>query len=281
MNEIPPSPMPISKTPALSAAALAALLLTASAKAQRAEPEAGLIGLRQASLDLCTDTVILNVAAHPDDESSRTNTMLRRKYGARVVTVYSTYGDGGQNAIGKEIGPDLARLRVRETLRAAAMMDVEVRWLGMSDFGFSKTLEETLQVWGEERLKSALRAVIDEIEPSIITSNHNLTRGHGHHRASYWAIVEVLKERQAAGKHTPPLYVRSGRDDADFVLDPAELDPIRGETYARLAHRAWTQHISQGPWGAHNPLRVGKDYWRLAFPEGLDEAARKDPFRFA
>jgi len=125
------------------------MLLCCPLRAQQSEPEAGLVALRQACLDASTDLVVLNVAAHPDDESSRTNAILRRKHGIRVVTVYTTYGDGGQNAIGREIGPELASLRVRETLRAAAMSGVEVRWLGMPDFGFSKALEETLQVWGE------------------------------------------------------------------------------------------------------------------------------------
>ena len=245
--------------------------------AQHAEPDAGIVALRQACLDASTDAVILNIAAHPDDESSRTNTILRRKHGARVVTAYSTYGDGGQNAIGKEIGPDLARLRVRETLLASSMMDFEVRWLGMSDFGFSKTLEETLKFWGEEELLAAMRQVIDEIEPDIITTNHSLDQGHGHHRASHWAVVKVLEERAAQGRRTPPLYIRSGRDKAHFSLDPAELDPIRGETYARLAHRAWTQHKSQGPWGPHNPLEVSVDHWRLVFPEDVPEAQASDP----
>lgn len=248
--------------------------------AQEAEPLAGLVALRQACLDASTDAVILNVAAHPDDESSRTNTILRRKYGARVVTAYATYGDGGQNAIGKEIGPELAHLRVRETLRAAAMMDVEVRWLGMSDFGFSKTLEETLEVWGRERLLAAMRAVFAEIDPDIVTTNHNLTEGHGHHRASFWAIHTVLAERAANGLPPVPLYSRCGPEDAHFTLDPTELDAVRGETYARIAHRAWTQHVTQGPWGPHDPLRVRRDHWRLAFPADLDPALAGDPHRW-
>ncbi|MBK8097536.1 MAG: PIG-L family deacetylase [Planctomycetes bacterium] len=248
--------------------------------AQQPEPEAGLVALEQARLDADNPGVVLNVAAHPDDESSRTNTMLRRKFGLRVVTVYSTYGDGGQNAIGREIGPELAWLRVRETLRAAAMSDVDVRWLGMPDFGFSKNLEETLRVWDGDRLRAAMRAILDEIEPDIIITNHNPTQGHGHHRASYWAVSEVLKERATAGGRVPPLYARCGVDDAHFTLDPSELDPARGETFARLAHRAWTQHITQGPWGPHNPLQVGKDHWRLVFPEGVAKEQAADPRRW-
>lgn len=244
------------------------LAFAASLAAQGHAPEAGLVALRQACLDASTDAVVLNIAAHPDDESSRTNVMLRRQHGVRVVTAYSTYGDGGQNAVGKEIGRDLAQLRVRETLRAAAISDVEVRWLGMPDFGFSKTLEETLKVWGADRLLTAMRKVVDEVDPDFIITNHTLDRGHGHHRASYWAIIEVLKERGAKGQRVPPLYVRCGADDAQVTLDPFALDPVRGLTYARIAYGAWMQHETQGPWSPHNPLQEGKDHWKLVFPAG-------------
>jgi len=245
-------------------------LVLGMVRAQGPEPEVGLVALQQACLDASTDAVVLNVAAHPDDEASRTRMILRRKHGARVVTVYATYGDGGQNAIGREIGPELAYLRVRETLRAAAMSDVEVRWLGFEDFGFSKTLEETLAVWGEERLRDAMRAVIQEVRPDLIVTNHNIGRGHGHHRACAWAVLEVLEERAAAGATVPPMFGRCGPEDAWVTVDPGELDPLRGETYARLAHEAWVQHLTQGPWGPHNPLRVTKEWWQLVYPEGRE-----------
>ncbi|MEO6597340.1 MAG: PIG-L family deacetylase [Planctomycetota bacterium] len=259
--------------PRRAAALLAAVsiafscLLAARLPAQwlhfQGEPEAGLTGLHQAYLDASTDAVVLNVAAHPDDESSRTNTVLRRKYGMRVVAAYTTYGDGGQNAIGREIGPELAGLRVRETLRAAAMSGVEVRWLGMPDFGYSQTLEETLAKWDKDRLLAAMRRVLVDVDPDFVITNHSLTGGHGHHRATYWAIQEVLNERAANGHYMPALVARSKVDEATWVVDPSELEPARGETYARLAHRAWTQHVTQGPWGPHDPLQVGRDWWRV------------------
>jgi len=245
---------------------LAAALLpfvVAVVRAQDAEPDAGAVALHQALLDARTDAVVLNVAAHPDDESSRTNTILRRKYGMRVVTAYTTYGDGGQNAIGREIGPELAGLRVRETLRAAATSGVEVRWLGMEDFGFSKSLEETRAKWTDEKLLAAMRKVVDDVDPDFVLTNHSLTQGHGHHRATFWAISEVLKERAAGQEYVPALLSRSKVEDANWIVDPSELEPARGETYARLAHRAWTQHVTQGPWGPHNPLQVGRDWWRI------------------
>ena len=243
---------------------LALAVLAPFARAQQAEPEAGFVALHQALLDARTDAVVLNVAAHPDDEASRTNTILRRKYGMRVVTAYTTYGDGGQNAIGREIGPELAYLRVRETLRAAAMSDVEVRWLGMEDFGFSKTLDETRAKWGDENLLAAMRRVVDEVDPDFVITNHTIAQGHGHHRATFWAIDAVLRERAAQKLYVPALLTRAKIEEAQWILDPAELEPARGETYARLAHRAWVQHVTQGPWGPHNPLQVGRDWWKVA-----------------
>ena len=262
---------------------LALAVLAPFALAQQAEPEAGLVALHQALLDARTDAVVLNVAAHPDDEASRTNTILRRKYGMRVVTAYTTYGDGGQNAIGREIGPELAYLRVRETLRAAAMSDVEVRWLGMEDFGFSKTLDETRAKWGDENLLAAMRKVVDEVGPDFVITNHTIAQGHGHHRATFWAIDTVLRERAAQKRYVPALLTRAKVEEAQWILDPAELEPARGETYARLAHRAWVQHVTQGPWGPHNPLQVGRDWWKVANDDvrtvgGGEGAAKEMPW---
>ena len=242
---------------------LVVVAVAAALPAQQAEPDAGHVALHQALLDASTDAVVLNVAAHPDDESSRTNTILRRKYGMRIVTAYTTYGDGGQNAIGREIGPQLAALRVRETLRAAAMSDAEVLWLGMEDFGFSKTLAETRAKWTDEKLLAAMRQVVDAVDPDFVLTNHSLTQGHGHHRATFWAIDTVLRERAAKKLYVPALLTRAKVDEAKWIVDPAELEPARGETYARLAHRAWVQHVTQGPWGPHDPLQVGRDFWKV------------------
>ncbi|MFT4840963.1 MAG: LmbE family N-acetylglucosaminyl deacetylase [Planctomycetota bacterium] len=251
-------------------------VLLSSAVAQKPEAATGFVATHQALLDARNDIVVLNVAAHPDDESSRTNTVLRRKHGMRIVTVYSTYGDGGQNAISREIGPALAKIRVGETLHAASMSGAEVRWLGMTDFGFSKTLGETLKFWDEDVLKSRMRRVIDDVDPDVIITNHTLTGGHGHHRASIWAAIEILKERTAAKQYVPRLYARSGLDTSQLHFETGEVDAARGQTYARLAWAAWVQHVSQGPWGSHNPLRVGKDYWRVVYPEGVSDADAKD-----
>jgi hypothetical protein len=40
------------------------------------------------------------VAAHPDDEDGTSLIVMRHKYGAHTVSLFSTFGEGGQNAIG-------------------------------------------------------------------------------------------------------------------------------------------------------------------------------------
>src|SRR5215510_10521464 len=61
------------------------------------------VPLYQALLDLTNPWTVMCVAAHPDDEDGSTLTVMRRKYGAHTVSLFSTYGEGGQNAVGPEL----------------------------------------------------------------------------------------------------------------------------------------------------------------------------------
>lgn len=254
--------------------------------------DGGSVAFRQACLDATTDALVLNLAAHPDDEADRTLTWLRHAKGVRTVTVYTTCGSGGQNAIGREIGPALARIRVRETLAAARHTGVDVRWLGFHDFGYSKRTDETLRVWGGlEELTNRLARIVDELRPDVVITNHGTERGHGHHRATAVAIREVLAQRAERGWDIP-LYERMfsrgflramGLPDAqiaanpdvpkdepkpDWFCDPFELDPVRGTTYARQASQGRHEHATQGPWRAHDPARTSLDQWKVVMPEG-------------
>src|SRR5436190_9864984 len=52
--------------------------------------------LHQALLDLTNTSTVMCVAAHPDDEDGTTLIALRRKNGVHTVSLFSTYGEGGQ-----------------------------------------------------------------------------------------------------------------------------------------------------------------------------------------
>ena len=278
MSPVPPSgPAPRRGHHTLAPGLILALSL-AGVRAQGLEE--GAIAFRQACLDATTDALVLNVAAHPDDEADRTLVWLRHKLGVRTVTLYSTCGSGGQNAIGREIGPDLARLRVRETLAAARHTGVEVRWLGFSDFGYSKTMNETFSRWGgEDEFVRRVSVVLDDHDPDVVFTNHAPDRGHGHHRASAVGVREALSWR-AREVRAVPLYERmfvTVRRPPDWQCDPFEFDAVRGVTFARQASRGRHQHQTQGPWSPHDPTRQSRERWRMALP-GAD-AAVTEPTR--
>jgi len=235
---------------------------------------AGIVAFRQACLDAGTDAVVLNVAAHPDDEAARTLVYLRRTLGVRTVALFTTCGEGGQNAVGRDIGQALAKRRVLETMAAAEHTGVEVRWLGFEDFGFSKTLEETLAVWGAERLENAMLEALRAVGPDLVLTNHDTAHGHGHHRASAYAIERAVVAYSREVGRDVPLYQRPEREaqPVSFALDVGLLDPVAGKTFARQAYEGLLEHASQGPWGTHDPARVRQDRWTLVWPEAMASA---------
>src|SRR5215204_4933663 len=86
--------------------------------------------LHQALLDLTNPWTVMCVAAHPDDEDGSTLTVLRRKHGIHTVSLFSTFGEGGQNAVGPELYEELGVIRARETRAAAAVQGSEPHFLG-------------------------------------------------------------------------------------------------------------------------------------------------------
>jgi Uncharacterized proteins, LmbE homologs len=216
------------------------------------------------------------VAAHPDDEDGSTLTVLRRKYGAHTVTLFSTFGEGGQNAIGPELYEELGAIRARETLKAAAIQGSEAHFLALKDFGFSKSAEETFRIWGHDEALRRMVLQIRTLRPDVIITNHDTTSGHGHHQATGRLILEAF-DAAADPKRFPEqlkeitvwqpqrLFVRFRSATADaggnktgageteranqlISINPNERDPVRSTSYAEQALRALQQHASQGPW---------------------------------
>ena len=218
--------------------------------------------IHQALLDLTSPWTVMCVAAHPDDEDGSTLTILRRKYGVHTVSLFSTFGEGGQNAVGPELYEQLGVIRARETMAAAEVQGSEPHFLGFRDFGFSKSAEETFRAWGEKELLRRMVLQIRLLRPDVIITNHDTTSGHGHHQATGRTVLQAFDDA-ADPKQFPEqlslagvwqvqrLFVRS-RGQADttpaVTLDPNETDPVRGTTYAQQALEGLHKHATQGPW---------------------------------
>src|SRR5436190_21225977 len=121
-------------------ALLALSLLCNLPRAQEAAPLAdNRVELYQALLDLQNPWTVMCVAAHPDDEDGTSLIVMRHNFGAHTVSLFSTFGEGGQNAIGPELYEELGAIRARETMAAAEIQGSEPHFLGLKDFGYSKS----------------------------------------------------------------------------------------------------------------------------------------------
>src|SRR5215212_8611384 len=238
---------------------------TATDKVDKAE-------LYQALLDLTSPWTVMCVAAHPDDEDGSTLTVLRRKHGIHTVSLFSTFGEGWQNAVGPELYEELGVIRARETMAAAEVQGSEPYFLGFRDFGFSKSAEETFRTWGEKEILRRMVLQIRLLRPDVIITNHDTTSGHGHHQATGRVILQAF-DAAADPKQFPEqlnevgtwqvqrLFVRSRGADAagqTFAIDPNETDPVRGTTYAQQALSGLQKHATQGPWPKTVPAGGGR-----------------------
>jgi LmbE family N-acetylglucosaminyl deacetylase len=129
-------------------------------------------------------TRVLFITAHPDDEASGTLTYLARAYGDDVALLTITRGQGGQNAIGPEQGDQLGVIRSAELQAATQTYGVKLFFSRAPDFGYSKTLEETLRIWGDTALRDMVQ-VIRTYRPNVVINGWGSIRtGHGNHQAS-------------------------------------------------------------------------------------------------
>src|SRR5256884_3248407 len=225
---------------------------------QERQPSEDRVALYRALLDRTNPWTVMCVAAHPDDEDGTSLIVMRRKYGAHTVSLFSTFGEGGQNAIGPELYEELGAIRARETMAAAEIQGSEPHFLGLKDFGYSKSAEEAFRVWGHEEALRRMGLEIRKLRPDVIITNHSVTSNdHGHHQAT--ARLELEAFDAAADPNRFPeqlkdgvtywqvqrLFVRVGRSNQTqaetspvVTIDPNERDPVRGLVYAEEALRA-------------------------------------------
>jgi LmbE family N-acetylglucosaminyl deacetylase len=206
---------------------------------------------------------VLYVAAHPDDENTRLIAWLEGQRGVRTAYLSMTRGGGGQNLIGLEQDDLLGVVRTGELLAARRLDGAEQYFTRTRDFGYSKSSEETLALWGhDEALADVVRA-IRTFRPDVIVTRFPTTgETHGHHLAS------AILAGEAFVKAADPAYVTPGlqpwaadrllhnrsswsidptTDTSAWVqLDVGTYDPRIGQSYGEVAAASRTMHKSQG-----------------------------------
>ena len=136
----------------------------------------------------------MQATAHPDDENNALHVYLNRGQGVRTILATATRGDGGQNEIGPELNDPLAVLRTEE-LEAMHRFDATEQYFTRAiDFGYSFSIEETLEKWGRDEIIGDYVRLIRMTRPDVVVGmNPTGTAGGLHHQTSGLLSREAFK----------------------------------------------------------------------------------------
>jgi LmbE family N-acetylglucosaminyl deacetylase len=228
----------------------------------------GEVSLRLMLRQLQSSATFMQTTAHPDDEDNALLAMLGLGQGMRTVLATATRGDGGQNEIGPELFQALGVLRTEELQAAHRFDGAEQYYTRAVDFGYSFSVDETLQKWGHDEILGDIVRLIRATRPDVIAGFLCAGTGGGqHHQASARLTREAF--RAAADPAKYPQHIKEGlrpwqasrvfctdfsnfgprqaSTGADLLsVTPAIFEPLLGRTFVELGIEARSMHKCQG-----------------------------------
>ena len=259
---------PLSAHPLLAFALAAFVLFSTSTSSQGVvDPES----LSSGELAVAVEKLqflgsVLYIAAHPDDENTSLLAYLSQGQLARTAYLSVTRGDGGQNLIGTELGDLLGLIRTQELLEARHRDGGEQRFTRAIDFGYTKSVDETLEVWGKEEVLGDVIRVIRTLQPDVMIMRFpgDGRGGHGQHTAS--AVLAAEAFDAAADPERFPAQLRGegalevwqakrllwdyyGRDQVGpggVTVDIGAYNPLLGQSFTEISAASRSMHKSQG-----------------------------------
>jgi LmbE family N-acetylglucosaminyl deacetylase len=210
---------------------------------------------------------VLYIAAHPDDENNGLLPWFAKEKLYRTGYLSLTRGDGGQNLIGSEQGVELGLIRTQELLAARRIDGAEQFFSRAYEFGFSKSSDEALKIWGKDKILSDVVWVIRQYQPDVIIKRFppDKRAGHGHHAAS--AILADEAFIAAADPNRFPEQFKYGvkpwkakrivwntfnfgttntTGDEQLKVEVGGYNPLIGKSYGEIGGEARSMHKSQG-----------------------------------
>ncbi len=158
----------------------------------------------------------------------------------------------GQNAIGPEQDGELGVIRTEELLAAGQHYGVRQYFTRAMDFGFSKSPDQTMKIWGDLVLEDMVR-VIRTYRPDVVINGWGgVHSGHGHHQASGILTPEAVQLAAIPQKYPdqikeglPPGRPRSS--SASSATAPAKALCCRSSKFLRSGARAtrkWVRKVT-------------------------------------
>lgn len=215
---------------------------------------------------------ILFVGAHPDDESGATATLARYVLdeGAKAAVATATRGEGGGNAVGRELGPSLGIIRDYEERMSLSLLGINQLYpLGEEDWAYTTSASATELAWGYEEPLGNIVRLYRVLKPDVVITMNPSPRGHGHHQyiaklatEAFFlagdpdAFLEQIEEEFIEPWQPKKLYYALAYGSAGLAVSVQvptnEFSPSRFMTYAELEAIALGQYRSQG-WSASLP----------------------------
>ena len=213
---------------------------------------------------------VLYIAAHPDDENTLMLSYLSKDQLVRTGYLSLTRGDGGQNLIGSEQGYNIGLIRTQELLGARRIDGAQQFFSRAYDFGFSKTLDETLNFWNRDKVLGDVVWMIRKFRPDVIITRFppDPRAGHGHHQSSAFlaekafslaadansypdqlAFVKTWQAKRLVwNTYTPGFTNKAPAEEkkAYISIEIGGYNPVLGKSYTEIAAESRSQHKSQG-----------------------------------
>jgi LmbE family N-acetylglucosaminyl deacetylase len=210
---------------------------------------------------------VLYIAAHPDDENNTLLPYLAKEKMYRTAYLSLTRGDGGQNLIGAEQGVELGLIRTQELLAARKIDGAEQYFSTAYEFGYSKTLDETLKIWDKQKVLRDIVWVIRKFKPDVIITRFppDARAGHGHHSASallaneaFFAAADPSKFPEQLQNGISPWQAKrivwntfnfgstNTTNNSQLKIDISGFNNLLGKSYGEIGAEARSMHKSQG-----------------------------------
>ncbi len=207
---------------------------------------------------------VLYIGAHPDDENTALLAYLARERLVDAAYLSLTRGDGGQNLLGSEKGERMGVIRTQELLAARRIDGAHQFFTRAIDFGYSKSSDESLAIWGHEAVLADMVRIIRRYQPDVIIARflEGDNGGHGHHAASALLAREAFIAAADSSRFPEQLAslkpwrakrllwngwrLDPAQEDSLLQVDTGLYNPLLGRSYTEIAAQSRSMHKSQG-----------------------------------
>ena len=264
--------------------------ITPSTVAQEIPANRGAAAVWQSLKKLRTRASLIMITAHPDDEDGGMLTYESRGRGTRVAMLTLNRGEGGANVMSPDFYDSLGLVRTEELLKAGQYYGVEQYFTRVIDYGFSKTMDESMKRWTRDRVLYDVVRVVRMVRPLVITSVFvgGTSDGHGNHQTAGAMARAVFKA--AGDPNVFPDQIRAGLKpwnplkqygrrpgvqlSTEVEIPQGTYDPLLGASYSQIAREGlgWQKSQNGGP-SVPKAGEINSAYHRFSPPAQGKEAS--------